>query len=150
MPTDPTNPDVPPSLVRSLQGAYGTPIHVEPRVDAAISAIALERAAIAVHRGAARRRALMWGGGLAAAAGLALGVFIAVRPATPPAPSALAIAEDINGDGTVDILDAFALHRAIAGNGSRLVDVNGDGAVDRVDVDRIALRAVRLGDGGNG
>jgi hypothetical protein len=54
---------------------------------------------------------------------------------------------DINGDGRVDILDAFALARAVgAGGGSNnRWDVNGDGVVDDRDVDRLARAAVSLG-----
>lgn len=143
----PTNSDLPPSMVQGLHDAFRTPIQLDPRVDAAIAGFAHDRA-IAIRRGARRRRALKWG--VAAAAGLALGAFLMVRTVWAPSHPAMALAEDVNGDGSVDILDAFALERAIAGAGTRLVDVNGDGAVNRLDVDRIAIRAVRLGEGGNG
>lgn len=63
---------------------------------------------------------------------------------------------DVNRDGRVNVLDAFALARriearpaqnAIARNAEQY-DLNGDGAVDRHDVDAIAMAAVRLGQGG--
>jgi hypothetical protein len=53
---------------------------------------------------------------------------------------------DINGDGRVDILDAFALARSLAAESAtrREWDVNGDGVVNREDVDVIAMSAVRI------
>lgn len=62
-------------------------------------------------------------------------------------------AEDIDGNGTVDILDAFALARQIKDAGAmdaaagRRLDINGDGRVDERDAERIAHRAVRLNGG---
>jgi hypothetical protein len=58
--------------------------------------------------------------------------------------------EDLNHDGRVDILDAFALARQLklgpaSGVGQ---DINGDGVVDERDVETIAAQAVRLGKGG--
>lgn len=50
---------------------------------------------------------------------------------------------DVDGDGRVDILDAYRLALDLrAGRGAH--DVNGDGAVDERDVDEIARTAVRL------
>ena len=59
--------------------------------------------------------------------------------------------EDLNHDGRVDILDAFALARQlkagpVPGPGR---DINGDGVVDERDVETIAAQAVRLGKGGH-
>jgi hypothetical protein len=58
---------------------------------------------------------------------------------------------DINHDGRVDILDAFALARQLQ-SGAKPgpeTDVNGDGVVDERDVAAIAARAVKLGQGGH-
>lgn len=58
--------------------------------------------------------------------------------------------EDLNRDGKVDILDAFALARESQAN-VRLptsFDLNGDGVVDRRDAEWIAVQAVRLEKGG--
>src|SRR6185369_1280179 len=54
--------------------------------------------------------------------------------------------EDINRDGRVDVLDAFALARRIETGGTLdpRWDINGDGRVDRADVNVIAARAVNL------
>jgi hypothetical protein len=59
-------------------------------------------------------------------------------------------AEDVNGDGQVDILDAFALARQMKGGGDlgAKFDVNGDGKVDEGDVATLATKAVQLERGG--
>lgn len=58
--------------------------------------------------------------------------------------------EDINHDGKVDILDAFALARKMNGasKASSGPDINGDGVVDERDVQLIAAQAVKLAKGG--
>jgi hypothetical protein len=63
-----------------------------------------------------------------------------------PATMSLA-AEDINGDGKVDILDALALARSLQSRSgvTQTWDVNGDGVVDDRDVDVIARNAVAIG-----
>ena len=68
----------------------------------------------------------------------------------PAAPSGVGLAGDLNRNGQVDILDAFALARQLkAGThpGANW-DVNGDGVVDERDVAALAARAVSLGKGG--
>ena len=86
--------------------------------------------------------------GIAIVAGLA---WLGGRGSAPEAPpfSGIARADDVNRDGRVDVLDAFALARAVdAGEGRPAWDFNRDGAVDRADVDAVALAAVSLGGGG--
>jgi hypothetical protein len=70
---------------------------------------------------------------------------LASRSVAKPPTTALA-AEDINHDGQVDILDAFALARQIeAGSPTAAnLDLNRDGVVNRRDVELVAARAVRL------
>ena len=73
---------------------------------------------------------------------------VAVRP---PAPSLAArqagLPGDLNGDGTVDILDAFFLARRIERREALdpAWDVTGDGKVDEADVQAVAGRAVAIG-----
>ncbi len=56
-----------------------------------------------------------------------------------------ALSADVNGDGRIDILDAFALARAVdAHRASAHWDLNRDRVVDRADVDLVAASAVRL------
>jgi hypothetical protein len=58
--------------------------------------------------------------------------------------------EDLNGDGKVDILDAFMLARKLqdAHVSDPHLDVNGDGVFDQRDVEAIASHAVSLAKGG--
>ncbi len=50
---------------------------------------------------------------------------------------------DIDHNGRVDILDAFALARRLQQGSQRGVDINGDGVVNKADVDAIASQAVK-------
>jgi hypothetical protein len=65
-------------------------------------------------------------------------------------PRSAARPEDLNGDGAVDMLDAFALARELQREPAShpQLDLNGDGAVDQRDVQDLAARAVRLEPGG--
>ena len=115
------------------------------------------RKELAARAGDGRRRIFRFAPWAAAAAGIAiaavaavawLGVHGGARPAAVPA-DGIARADDLNRDGRVDVLDAFALARAVdAGEGKPAWDLNRDGAVDRADVDAVALAAVSLGGGG--
>ncbi len=57
-----------------------------------------------------------------------------------------ALAGDVNGDGSVDIIDALALARRLESDGEAAAqwDLNGDQRVDRGDVEQIAMLAVSL------
>lgn len=91
---------------------------------------------------------LRWGGAVGAiAAAVLLSVYI-VHPATRSGPRVTWRADDLNRDGSVDILDAYLLARRIEG-GEKMAggDVNGDGVIDQRDVDALAHRAVSLGKG---
>jgi hypothetical protein len=59
---------------------------------------------------------------------------------------AAASAEDLNRDGQVDILDAFALARGLqhGETPSPRLDLNGDGVIDQRDVEVLAHDAVSL------
>jgi hypothetical protein len=72
------------------------------------------------------------------------------RPAPGPGRDAAFARGDLNRDGHVDILDAFALARQLKLGGTRnlQLDVNGDGVVDERDVAALAARAVKLEQGG--
>jgi len=65
-------------------------------------------------------------------------------------PRAAVRPEDLNADGQVDMLDAFALARELQqGRTPRpQLDLNGDGVVDERDVQALAARAVSLETGG--
>src|SRR5213076_554765 len=86
-----------------------------------------------------------WLSWAAMAACLALAVWLGERFSNPTRARPFA-REDINRDGRVDVLDAFALARRIETGGTLEPrwDINGDGRVDRADVNAIAARAVSL------
>ena len=72
------------------------------------------------------------------------------QPVPGPARDSTFARGDLNHDGRVDILDAFALARQLKLGGTRnpQLDLNGDGMVDERDVAGLAARAVRLEQGG--
>jgi hypothetical protein len=59
------------------------------------------------------------------------------------------LAGDVDGNGRVDVLDAFKLARFVESPGGADMqwDINGDGTVDSADVDAVAFSAVRLKEG---
>jgi hypothetical protein len=70
------------------------------------------------------------------------------QPAEPPLgeQAAAPVEGDINGDGKVDILDAFQLARILEDQEPTTArqDINRDGRVNLTDVDAVARRAVAL------
>jgi hypothetical protein len=72
------------------------------------------------------------------------------RPALGPSRDSAYARGDLNHDGRVDILDAFALARQLKQGGTRnlQLDINGDDVVDERDVAALAARAVKLERGG--
>src|SRR5262249_50669792 len=81
---------------------------------------------------------------------LALGLTIAPRILRKSGSTGQFAREDLNHDGRVDVLDAFALARELKSKthpGPQL-DINRDGVVDEKDVETLAARAVSLGKGG--
>ena len=51
---------------------------------------------------------------------------------------------DVDQNGRIDILDAFAMARQIRSGGERIRDINSDGRFDELDVALVAQRAVML------
>ena len=138
----------PEGLADDLRGEYGRHIEVPAQVDETVLRMAQLRFA-------RRRRpivVLRWAAAGAAAAGLILGVAVLLgrsgvgvshgSAAVTPA----AMREDVDRNGRVDILDAFALARHIEAPQKPNMnwDVTGDGVVNQADVDRIAMAAVSL------
>jgi hypothetical protein len=94
---------------------------------------------------------LRWAAGIAAAAAvLIIGVSLYQGPNHQSSiVNHQSVAEgraDVDGNGRVDILDAFKLARDIEarGLGAAQWDLNGDGRVDQDDVNLVASAAVRL------
>ncbi len=142
-PAAPDEADLPPRLAAALRRLHDALPAIPPAVDNAILSDA--------RQGFARRRrfrlAVRWAGGFAAA--VAAVVVVAVNlyrgePARDVATSG--IRGDVDGNGRVDILDAFVLAKKLEATPARTTggDVNGDGVVDRQDVDAVAVLAVRL------
>jgi hypothetical protein len=144
-------------LPQRLQDAL-TSMYPTPRVPREVEARILNRAAATWAKQARFAWRLWWAGaGAAAAAAVAIVVLHmsggksdrAPLASNPPAPSS--IAGDIDRNGRVDILDAFAVARQLRdAQGKPLpaslgADLNGDGIVDQKDVDLIAQMAVRIG-----
>ena len=116
---------------------------------------------LSTARGRARKRAyLRWPGLLAAAASvlIAAGIFWGVRGRgrgrgrvrEPSAPPAEELAMDIDGSGSVDIVDAYLISRRLKRSGAvpSSWDWDGDGRVGGRDVELVARRAVALAEGG--
>lgn len=151
---------LPPALLSDLSALYPA-----PRVPAAVDRRVLNNAAAVYARQARHRRWLRWGkaGAAAAAAVLVVGLIL-YRPegarrmaasypqSGAPAATPAATPGDVDGDGRVDVLDAFGLARKLRDArgrplpANRVEDVNGDGVIDEKDVDGIAERAVRVVD----
>ncbi|PWU20644.1 MAG: hypothetical protein C5B50_03480 [Verrucomicrobia bacterium] len=90
---------------------------------------------------------------IGATAVIALVIFLAVihkGPSQNKSAEKAFVREDLNHDGQVDILDAFALARQLrdSSNLPQQLDINGDGVVDERDVEALATAAVKLAKGG--
>jgi len=129
------DPAVPEDLARDL-GFLVRPAYT-PRaaIDDDILAGARRRLG-PIAAGRRRRRSIVRLVPLAAAAVLL--IWLVVRPG--------AVREDLDGNGRVDVLDAFLLARALrdGGNLEKAWDLDHDGRVDRHDVDLVLERARRL------
>jgi len=134
--------EAPEKLVDALNLSRKERIFVPPTVDLAVLQRAREHLRRLERPQSRRKPSLAWA---AMAACLALAIWVGERFSNPTRPRPFA-REDINRDGRVDILDAFALARQIETGGTLNPrwDINGDGRVDRSDVNAIAARAVDL------
>lgn len=132
---------------KDLRTLYQPGGSVPPEVDKAILDQARRR--LAKPRPLILR--LRWAGGIAAAAAVvAIGVFLYTGSAPHNHQSAVAERRlDIDGNGRVDILDAFRLAKVLEPRGPTAAgwDINADGRLDREDVDAVAFAAVRLDKG---
>jgi hypothetical protein len=124
--------DLPERLIADLHAAFRKRVEVPEALDRTIFEAA--RLRLRRRRGALVRR---WAAAAAAAAALALAATLAWRGGDPA---------DLDGNGRIDILDAFALARRLEAGAAPEPrrDIDGDGRVDRRDVDAIARRAVAL------
>ena len=142
-------------LTRALQESHGPALKVPDEIERRILWNARKQAAIAkkLHVSNRGRRMLVARWAVAAGVVLALGTLSTWRllrertVSRRMATSTPVAKEDVDGDGKVDILDAFALARSLrVGSGAKPTwDLNGDGVVDGRDVDVIAHTAVSVG-----
>jgi hypothetical protein len=137
-----------------LRGLFKPTGSVPPQVDRAI--LNQARRSLAKPRRMILR--IRWASGIAAAAAMiAIGAILYYGPTSSNQQSTItnlksAAAErrlDLDGNGRVDILDAFRLAKHVQSRGPTAAewDVNGDGRIDRDDVDAVAFAAVRLNKG---
>ena len=136
--------EAPAKLVSALRQFPGEKIFVPPTTDKAIL-----RAAQA-QLSPARKPRLNWLRFAPWAVGGTAGIVLLFLSLHTPKLTPEFAREDLNRDGTVDILDAFALAKKLeAGVSSSGVDFNGDGKVNQQDVAALAAQAVSLGKGGH-
>ena len=138
--------DIPEKLAGDLRGLFAHDVAVPGDVERAILGSA-RRSLVGRRRIIAIER--LTAGVAAAAAAAAAVYFLAVRnpePISKGEPVVASLAADVDGNGRVDILDAFLLARRLEASEpvSRALDLNGDGVVDEKDVDAIAQAAVKL------
>jgi len=132
-----TKPDIPPRLAEALRR------HERASTDR-INLAALDASVLDGIRARGQRRRVLWrlSGAMAAAAGLAVALYV------PWGQNSAPVAPMVVFDATrpVTILEAFRLARLL--ESSRAVsptwDVSGDGVVDDRDVEVLGARAVRL------
>ncbi len=124
------------NFAEDIKNLYRVSVSVPPEIDRAI----LDKASQKLSRTRRHFHILRWIGPVAAAAAIIIFAFVFVNQKTSP---------DIDGNGRVDILDAFKLAKQIQSESkpSKKWDINGDGLVDKVDVETIALVAVSLDKG---
>ena len=128
---------LPPEIEARLRhDAERTTVLVPPAVDEAVLSRARERFA-EIRRRRSRAKAVWWMS--AAACFVALALLASSLIKAPHFERA-----DVDRNGRVDILDAFALARRIQEGTAAGFDLNRDGVVDKRDVDFVAAQAVRL------
>ncbi|MBK7875502.1 MAG: hypothetical protein IPJ77_07085 [Planctomycetes bacterium] len=144
---DEDDPKLPRGLEDGLGGLFGPSAAEQAELDQRIGRAARTRFArrqkVAPARPSVRR---VWALRAAAAVLVAFGGWMLAR-VLAPAPRPHEVARlDLDGNGRVDVLDAFQVARGVARGATKPEwDVDGDGRVDRNDADAVAREAVRTG-----
>ena len=120
---------LPEALVERLRARDRAISVLTPAVDRAVAAAARAQFAPRRSRAAARRR---WYYPAAAAAAAALVALILIRPFDQSAVEQRRLADDVDGSGQVDILDALALARARAADPDSVSQGRIDDLTDRI------------------
>ena len=136
-------------LGTQLKALYGQRVAVPGVVDEAIRARAHAALQKQGRAHPATRRMAWWLGSGVAAAAAAITLAVVLWP-EPGAVQPHISANDLNRDGRVNMLDAYALARRVAMKQpvGKELDFNRDGVVDSKDADVIAHEAVSLKAGG--
>ena len=143
--------EAPPKLVAALKRLPQESVFIPPTADEAVLRAAQRHLEGRRQVRPGRFRFMPWVAATAAIVLLvALPQFFKQRPLSPSRGSALARA-DLNRDGELDILDAFALARQLEQGSSQTLqlDLNADGVVDERDVAALAALVVKLDPGGH-
>ncbi len=146
LPEDDESLQAPPALVAALKNLPPAKVPVPSAVDETILRQAREhlddRRKVVAPAFARRQK---W---LAIAASLTVfgsAIFLFTRPDAVTTPPTKFAREDINEDGQVDILDAYALSLKLdEGKTAPAQDLNSDGKVDAQDAEAIAQKSVQL------
>ena len=141
-------PELPSGLASDLKNRYGPVPDIPEAIDRAILANSqrhLLQTFPVIAKSKWRWRIAVIGSSMAAACM----VFLAFKSQEPQQPANVAhdrgSDRDLDGNGRVDILDAFAIAREIqSGRNQPAFDINGDGRLTQADVTEIAQRAVTL------
>jgi len=138
---DASEPRISAELASRLKALGGPRVAVPPETDEAILSQARKHLASVTRS----RRILKLPRWLAAAAVVALCAWLSHHWWTASAVAR----DDVNRDGRVDILDAFAVARRLQQGQAPAAqfDINRDGVVDQRDIDVIAGKAVKLAKG---
>src|SRR5262245_23526510 len=123
--------EAPKNLIRALRGLPGPNVFIPPSLDDSILGAAQR------HLVSRARPAYSWSWLTPSLALASIIVFLVVagplqKRASHEGMAAQITHEDVNQDGRVDVLDAFALARQLRDHGATTTgwDVNGDGIVD--------------------
>ena len=144
-PTDADDEPLPPRLRGDLQRLWPD-VQVPPSLDSDI----LSRAKADYARRIRFRPVFRWVAAAAAMAAAVTLVFVVRMALVAPVRHVVKQGDargDVNGDGKVNMLDAYILARRIKAGAKpeKAWDVNGDGVVNQQDVDWIANASVSLG-----
>ena len=138
--------EAPPRLIEALRQASSERIFIPPAIDRTI----LKAAEKQLNRsGRVRALRVWWWPRLTAVSAVVVAFALVTSQWQRVAKGRFAL-EDVNHDGQIDILDAFALARQVKQGkpADKRLDLNGDGVIDERDVATIAAHAVKLERGG--
>lgn len=137
MSTPPPNPEprIPEALAGDLRGVYHSKIFIPSELDQAMLHLARRRP---LHRRRLQPWVLVRWAGVAAAV-IAAFVVPTHLSRNSNLPTVALHSGDVNGDGIIDILDAYALARA---------QRHGDGSITSAEINAAGMAAVKLSGGG--